>query len=81
MSASCSSPTRTRTWNKPVNGQRDAGRKALPCDTPDEEPDPLSAPLALPPLGPELACVLNAWPSLPRPIRAAVIALAGTAQV
>jgi hypothetical protein len=76
-----SSPTRTRTWNKPVNSR-------LP-DDPNSNSTPIygvpsgSVAPQLPDLAqtdPGLARVIVAWPQLPAPIRAAVLALVATAR-
>jgi hypothetical protein len=76
-----SSPTRTRTSNKPVNSRKSADRNPLQGNTSSNHASQLSAPLAQPgPADAELARILDAWPTLPAHIRAAVLALVDTAR-
>ena len=71
-----SSPTRTRTWNKPVNSRKNTDRNPRQDNTSDEETAKLSAQLAhRVPADPELARVIAAWPDLAPPIRRAILAL------
>ena len=75
-----SSPSRTRTYNKPVNSRKDVGRKSMEDSTSGHDKPQLSAPLAQPPADPDLSRVIEAWPILPAHIRAAVLALVQTAR-
>jgi hypothetical protein len=85
-----SSPTRTRTWNKPVNSRKDARHKDKQDkafgDTParfvrgfaqaEGEQSGEPAPAAV--TDPDLARILDAWPTLPAHIKAAILALMAT---
>jgi integrase len=71
-----SSPTRTRTWNKPVNSRKHQDHKSKQGNTSDQPAVQLSAQLAQQgPVDPALARISDAWPNLPEHIRAAVLAL------
>src|SRR5262245_28710926 len=72
---SSSSPSRTRTYNKPVNSRKDAGHKIKQDKTYGEEQLTLSAPLALEPADPDLARLCTAWATLPPHLKAAILAL------
>ena len=74
-----SSPTRTRTWNKPVNSRLPAERNPLPTGTSGDPAPALARGLAHALSDPDLQRIIDAWPVLPDHIRQAVLALVGTA--
>ena len=73
------SPSRTRTYNKPVNSQSDAEHKDNQDNTYGESSDGVALGVAQIPTDPDLARVVEAWPDLPEAIRRAVVALVATA--
>jgi hypothetical protein len=73
------SPTRTRTWNKPVNSRLLSGPNPNTDTTcGDTDPRRLRACTTSGAADPDLARVVNAWPDLPAHVRLAVMALVGT---
>jgi hypothetical protein len=70
-----SSPTRTRTWNKPVNSRLLTERNHLSGSTSGDTPVALAQPLAQALPDPDLARLCSLWPALPGHIRAAILAL------
>jgi hypothetical protein len=64
-----------------VNSQKVTGRKSMQSNTSGEDTTRLSALLAhQTPTDPDLARIIDAWPALPLPVRAAVLALVESSQ-
>ena len=77
-----SSPTRTRTWNKPVNSRNVTEPNPISDKTFGASDAALAARLqsaAETTSDSDLVHVIDAWPDLPPHIRAAVLALVGAA--
>src|SRR5262249_37780730 len=76
------SPSRTRTYNKPVNSRNMPGPNPLPANTSDDGAPGVALCLAQTeetPIDPDLLRVVQAWPDLPDAIRRAVLALVSSA--
>ena len=79
MGQDAGSPSRSRSYNKPVNSRKVAGRKSLQDNSSGDGGPQLSAPLAqLVPADADLARLCSAWPVLPDHIKAAILALVAT---
>jgi hypothetical protein len=74
-----SSPSRTRTYNKPVNSRNTVGHKNNQDKSYGESPDDVALGVAQGPADSDLARVVEAWPGLPEAIRRAVLALVSSA--
>jgi hypothetical protein len=72
------SPSRTRTYNKPVNSRNAAERKDNQDNTYIQSQDDVALGVARFPIDADLARVVSAWPDLPEAIRRAVLALIGS---
>jgi hypothetical protein len=79
MAAEGSSPSRTRTYNKPVNSRND-GEPIHSNSRHSDATEPPLAPRLQNPAGPGLAEVLAAWPNLSEAIRIAVVTLVRAAR-
>jgi len=75
MPPESNSPSRIRTYNKPVNSRNVKGRKPLPANTSGKPTGQLAPQLAPAPADADLARLLDAWPRLPLPLRKAILAL------
>ena len=76
MGQDAGSPSRSRTYNKPVNSRKVAGRKSMQDKTSSDGAPELSALLAHHlQADPDLARLVDSWPALPTHIRAAILAL------
>jgi hypothetical protein len=86
-----SSPTRTRTWNKPVNSLNVQGHNPLSHKVSGNEPCGFArrfaqeskqapdSPALAPSTDIDLVRIMDAWPTLPDLIRRAILALVSTA--
>jgi hypothetical protein len=72
---------RTRTGDILIHSHKVAERKVLPGNSSGDNPSQLAVPLARQgPPDPDLAHVIEGWAGLPSHIKAAVLALVGTAR-